>query len=441
MNRPAFLFSCLLPLLLAAPLAGAAPASPSPLVLTPFHAAGIYGLGDKAGWTVTPAPGATLPTDGFIYELRVNNLAPVQSGALDLTSGRAEIAISLPQPAMLYLEISPRGGQPCAAAGAAVAPTQLEPSVPRPADFDDFWATKLKLLESVPPNAVITPGKSGRPGVVYWTVRLDNIGGAHVYGQLAKPAREGKFPALLVLQWAGGPYPLQPSWVTDRAAAGWLVLNVEAHDVPGDLPPDFYAALPTLIKNYASIGNTDRDRSYFLQMYLGDCRAVDYLASLPDWDGRTLVLLGTSMGGQQSLCVAGLESRVTHVIVNEPSGCDADGSLHGRKAGYPNWDPSDPRVMATALYFDSVNFAPRIRATCLVAMGFVDETAPPVGIWIAFNQVPGRKEAAPMIDSPHNHLATAEQQRPFTERSAAWLAALARGAEAPLVATPADGSE
>ena len=26
-----------------------------------------------------------------------------------------------------------------------------------------------------------------------------------------------------------------------------------------------------------------------------------------------------------------------------------------------------------------------------------------------------------MIDSPHNHLATPEQQRPYTERSAEWL--------------------
>jgi cephalosporin-C deacetylase-like acetyl esterase len=162
-------------------------------------------------------------------------------------------------------------------------------------------------------------------------------------------------------------------------------------------------------------------------MYLGDCRAVDYLTGRPDWDGKTLVLMGTSMGGQQSLCIAGLHPRVTHVIVNEPSGCDADGSLHGRKAGYPNWDPGDPRVMATALYFDPVNFASRIKAACLVAMGFVDETSPPVGVWIAFNQIPGPKEAVPMIDSPHNNRATAGQQRPYTDRSAAWLAALVRG--------------
>ena len=77
--------------------------------------------------------------------------------------------------------------------------------------------------------------------------------------------------------------------------------------------------------------------------------------------------------------------------------------------------------MKTALYFDAVNFASHIKATSLVAMGFLDVTAPPVGIWTAFNQIQGPKEAAPMVDSPHNHLATPAQQQPYTGRSAEWL--------------------
>jgi cephalosporin-C deacetylase-like acetyl esterase len=440
MKRPTCCFSPRLGLAVLAASLAAVVVGAQPLTLTPFNQAGLYGLGERVGWTVTLPEGAVAPAGGYIYTIRKNNLAVIKSGRLDLAAGRATIETALDEPAMLYVEVSPRAGPTRAVAGAAVAPTQLQPSVPRPADFDAFWEAKIKALEAVPEDAVLTPGESGRPGVDYWTIKLDNIGGAHVYGQLAKPAREGEFPAMLVLQWASPPYPLQKPWVTDRAAEGWLVLNVEPHDVPGDLPPAFYAALPAVIKNYQTIGNTDRERNYFLQMYLGDYRAVDYLAGRPDWDGRTLVLTGTSMGGQQSLCVAGLHPRVTHVVVNEPAGCDADGSLHGRAAGYPNWDANDPRVMATALYFDPVNFASRIKATCLVSMGFVDETAPPVGIWTAFNQIPGPKEAVPLVDSPHNNQATAAQQRPYTDRSAAWLAALVRGTAPPPIADPARAS-
>jgi cephalosporin-C deacetylase len=409
--------------------AAAIPVDAQKVVLTPFQPSGIYRLGARVGWTVTLPPGATAPAGGYTYRLLQNEMVPIKSGTLDLAAGgSATIDTTLDVPAMIFLEVTPANApKERSIAGAAVAPREIQPEVARPADFDTFWTEKLAQLRAVPVDPVITPDASGVAGVDYATFRLNNVFGAHVYGQLAKPARPGKFPALVILQWASPPYPLQKPWVTDHAAAGWLTLNVEPHDVPSNLPPAFYAALPQMLKSYNTIYNDERDRNYFLQMYLGDCRALEYLKTRPDWDGKTLVLMGTSMGGQQSLCVAGLDPQVTDVIVDEPAGCDALAALHGRFASYPNWDVSNPKVVATAPYFDPVNFAPRIRARCLVAMGFVDETAAPAGVWTAFNLIPGPKEAAPMVDSPHNNLATAAQQRPYTDRSAAWLAALVRG--------------
>jgi lysophospholipase L1-like esterase/dienelactone hydrolase len=259
---------------------------------------------------------------------------------------------------------------------------------------------------------------------------MDHVGGKHVWGQLAKPhdpTNKKKYPGLLILQWASPPYPLQKAWVTDRAAEGWLAVNIEPHDVLPDQSKEYYDALPDALKQYNTIETRDRDRNYFLQMYLADIRAVDYLASRPDWDGKTLVVMGTSMGGQQSLCTAGLHPKVTALLVNVPAGADANGTAHGRKTGYPFWDANDPQVMKTAPYFDTVNCASRIKVPSLVSMGFIDTTTPPVGIWAAFNEIKGPKEAAPMIESPHNHLATAEQSLPWTNRSAAWLTALANG--------------
>jgi lysophospholipase L1-like esterase/dienelactone hydrolase len=162
-------------------------------------------------------------------------------------------------------------------------------------------------------------------------------------------------------------------------------------------------------------------------MYLADIRAADYLASRPDWDGKTLVVMGTSMGGQQSLCTAGLHPKVTAMLVNVPAGADANGTAQGRRIGYPNWDFNDPKVLETAQYFDTVNCAGRIKVPSLVSMGFIDTVTPPVGIWAAFNQIRAPKQAAPMVDSPHNHLATAEQSLPWTRSSAAWLGALLAG--------------
>lgn len=393
--------------------------------LTPFRPDATYAVGEKCGWTLSFPTDSTSALGAMTYVVRKYNDTPITSGQFEAGAGSRVIEVTVNEPAMLYAEVtSVADPKVRVVAGAAVAPTELRPSVPRPADFDAFWASKIELLQSVPAEPVVTPRDSGRQGVEYATIKLNNIQGASIHGQLAKPARPGKFPAVLILQWAGGPYPLQKNWVTDRAAEGWLALNIEPHDVPGDMPPEFYAALPRLIKNYQTIGNTDRDQNYFLRMYLGGYRAVDYLAGHPDWNGTVMLAMGTSMGGQQSFAVAGLHPKVTHMITHVPAGADSNGSRHGRRSGYPNWDDSNPKVMETALYFDIVNFAPRIRATSLVSMGFVDTVCPPVGIWIAFNQIRGPKKVVPLVEAAHNHQATAAQQRAYTDRSTEWLRSL-----------------
>jgi cephalosporin-C deacetylase-like acetyl esterase len=426
--------------LVASALAVASLSAQQP-TFTPDHANGIYAAGERVGWTVTLPSGVT-ETGPYTYTIRKNGGTPIGTGAVTLVNNRGRIETSLKEPAMLLLEVKPpagatgfgnvsTGGAGRVLLGAAVSPASIKPAEPKPADFDQFWEAKLKELAAIPMNAVVTAGASGKDGVDYATVKMDNVGGSHVYAQLAKPAREGRFPALLIMQWASPPYPLQKAWVTDRAAEGWLALNVEPHDVPPDMPQAFYDALPAIIKQYNTIGQLSRDESYFLRMYLGDYRAVEYLASRPDWDGRTIVVMGTSMGGQQSFATAGLNPRVTGLLVNVPSGADVTATLHGRIASYPNWNVKRPEVLKTARYFDTANFASRITATSLVAMGFIDDVSAPAGIWSVFNQIKGPKEALPLVDSPHNHLATARQQQPWLTRSAEWLAAFARG-ESPL---------
>lgn len=395
--------------LLAAPLVAA-----QPLTFTPLHETGIYALGEAARWNVSAPASAPVP---YHYVIKKNNRDVVKSGDLEFTDGHATIETALDEPAMLYVEVaSPVAGSPPIHLGAAIAPDKLQPSAPRPSDFDSFWDAKLKALAAIPINPRLTPGPVKSDVLEFYTVQLDSVG-SHVQGYLAKPAVEGKFPALVIFQYAGV-YPLQSKTVTDRAAEGWLAFDVDSHDMPPD-----QATAPA---NYNSVGNHDRETSYFLNMYLRDSRAIDYIASRPDWDGKTIVVMGTSMGGQQSLVAAGLNHKVTAVIVNEPSGADSNGDLHGRKAGYPNWPSSDPEVAQTALYFDTVNFASRIQAPTLAAVGFIDTTAPPAGIWTAFNQIPGSKEMISMVESDHNNR-TPEKQGAYNIRSKESLSALRNG--------------
>ncbi len=402
------------------------------LTLTPLKPGGIYALGERAGWQVSAPEGAA--GREYSYTIKKNNQDVIKTGTLDLAKP-ATIETTLDEPAMLYVEID--DGDPATelqAVGAAIAPAQLRPVVRKPRDFDRFWAEKIKRLQAVPANPVLTPKETSKQDVEHFILRMDHIDNRHIHGQVAKPKREGKFPGLVILQWASPPYPLQPEWVTDRAAEGWLAVNIEPHDVLPDQPKEYYDALPQELKEYHKIGINDRDKNYFLYMYLAAYRAVDYLASRPDWDGKTLVAMGTSMGGQQTLCVAGLNPKVTALITHVPAGADTHGPLHGRASGYPNWPTDDAKILATSPYFDTVNCTSRIKVPSLVSMGFIDTVTPPVGIFTAFNQIRGYKEAVPLVDAPHNHLATPEQQAAYENRSRDWLRTLAAGGD---VAEPA----
>jgi cephalosporin-C deacetylase-like acetyl esterase len=424
-------------LVLGAALAIAQRGQPIPQQLTfaPYHPSGIYDIGETVGWTVTPGP--VTPTYAYKWTIRRNNAVVLKEGKLDLSSGTDKIEITGDQPEMIYVAVEAYddlpGAAPAAipaappappaaqaagpgrglvsrftggndgrntgfyAVGAAVEPAKIGLSTPRPDDFDAFWDGKLAAQAKIPINAVLTPVQTDVPGVEMNMFVLDALG-SKAHGYVAKPAREGKFPAVIQLQYAGV-YALQARGVAQRASEGWLIVNVDSHD---KLPSDPSGGVP---QGYQAVGNTDREKSYFLNMYLRDSRALDYLLTRPDWDGKTIVLMGGSMGGQQSLMLAGLRpEKITAALVCVPAGADTNGDLHGRKAGYPNWPSNDPDVMKTALYFDTVNFAPRIKAAVMAGMGFIDTTSPPAGVWTALNQISVPKEPLPMIESDHDNI-------------------------------------
>jgi cephalosporin-C deacetylase-like acetyl esterase len=392
---------------------------PQQLAFAPYHASGIYNVGETVGWTVTP--GVTAPTYLYKWTIRRNNAVVLKEGKLDLSKGKDTIEIAADQPEMIYVaveaydDLAPGAAAPVVsgaprftggnagrntgfyAVGAAVAPTKLGLSTPRPADFDAFWNGKLAAQARIPINPVLTPVDTDVPNVEMNVFQLDALG-SKAHGYVAKPAKAGKFPALIQLQYAGV-YALNAHADAQRAAQGWLMVNVDSHD---KLPSDPAGTVP---RNYQAVGNTDREQSYFLDMYLRDSRALDYLLTRSDWDGKTVALIGGSMGGQQSLALAGLRpEKITTVAVCVPAGADSNGDLHGRKAGYPNWPSDNPEVMKTGLYFDTVNFASRIKAPVFAAMGFIDTISPPAGVWTALNQITGPVEAFPMIESEHDNL-------------------------------------
>ena len=407
------------------------------LALKPEKPDAIYRPGESIIWRAECPPASSGGIASAGYVLKEGGGTILSRGWIHFEAGVGEITASLDHPGTILAEITATnaaGKTIDALAGAAIAPEKILRSAPCPADFNAFWQAKLDELAKVPAQPVLTAEPSERTGVEYWKITIDNIRGTHIEGQLARPTEGQKYPGLLLLQWAGN-YPLQKSWVTSRAAEGWLVLDISAHDLPIDRPQSYYDALTAgALNNYPAIGNDDREKSYFLRMFLGDYRAVEYLSHRSDWNGRTLAVSGNSQGGLQSLVAAGLNPKVTAIMALVPAGCDNTGDLLGRRPGWPDWmahlNGHDPAIIRdTSRYFDAVNFAARVKCPALVGLGLVDITSPPSGVFAAVNQMPGPKEVVVMPDA--NHHGDHNTHAPFETRAAAWRSALLHGQPVP----------
>src|SRR6476620_1902015 len=166
-----WLYACLA--LSANPVAAQRAPIAEQLTFTPYHANGVYDVGETVGWTVSPGP--TPPAYAYKWTVRRNNAVVLKEGKLDLTAGKATIEVVGDQPEMVYVAVeayenlSPDAAAPAGepphflggntgrntgfyAVGAAVAPTKIGLSTPRPADFDDFWDAKLAAQAKVPIN-------------------------------------------------------------------------------------------------------------------------------------------------------------------------------------------------------------------------------------------------------------------------------------------------
>ena len=411
------------------------------LTVSPDKASGVYEIGQTVHWSAVWKTNSPIPPMHF--RLLQGGLTEVGHGDLTFSNGVATLKTKFESPGTMLLEV--KGGNSLSqlrvTAGAVAAPQQIMVSAPRPEDFDAFWRAKLKELEMVPANPSLESTDVSNANVAYWKITLDNIRGTHIHGQLACPAQGNKFPALLILQYAGV-YGLKTSWVTDRAKEGWLALNIEAHDLPIDQLEGFYQTQNAgPLREYQAIGNDNRDTSYFLRMYLSCYRALEYLTQREDWDGKTLVIMGDSQGGMQGLMLAGLHpQQVTAVNVLLPAGCDLNGPEVGRVGGWPNWyfstSGKDPKkVREASRYYDVANFAPLIRCPMLVGVGLRDETCPPAGVFAAYNQITSPKEIVILPKSAH--FGTAHEDptalMSFNERRwHNWMPALVRGGPAPV---------
>ena len=334
------------------------------------------------------------------WTISKDGVPPIISGKAKLVNGKATVSGQLDEPGFLICRATYVTNKTSVTAlgGAGFDPEKIKPSMPVPDDFDTFWQAKKTELAKIPMDAKLTPVKSTSKDVESFDLQLGSIG-APVSGYFARPigAKPKSLPVILTVHGAGvrssslgGPV----GW----AKQGLLALDINAHGLPNGNPDKYYSDLANgELKDYRTRGNDSRDTIYFLGMYLRLVRALDFLTAQPEWDGRTVVVYGSSQGGAQAIAAAGLDKRVTFIAAGVPAMCDHTGAVVNRISGWPKIVPTgadgkpDAKALAAARYFDGMNFATRTKAGAIFTVGFIDSTCPPSSVFANYNNYAGKK--------------------------------------------------
>ena len=305
-----------------------------------------------------------------------------------------------------------------ASIGVIADPEEIRPILPEPADFQQFWDQARAELAKVPMKVKRTEAEvpKARQGEFQcWDVQVDCAGNAPVSGYLTLPvkAEPKSLPAVVSFQ-GGGVYS---GW--KQFNPGAIVFNINAHGIANGQPKSFYAELSkTKLLNYWTRNSDSRDQFYFRNMFLRVQRALDFVKTLPEYDGKTLIVFGSSQGGAQALVAAGMDPDVVLVGAQVPSMGDLGGILAGRPSGWPrlievkDGKVVNPEIVKTLPYYDMAFFAKRIRAEVYFTVGLIDTTCCPTSVYAAFNCVPGRKHMTTMPDEGH----TGKWDQAFTQR-------------------------
>jgi cephalosporin-C deacetylase-like acetyl esterase len=251
-----------------------------------------------------------------------------------------------------------------------------------------------------------------------YAVRIACAGGKPVTGYLSIPkdAKDGKkYPAHLETHGYSYRPPYNPPGMRDDQ----IELNINAHGV--DLPAfgateayykEFGEKIKSNGKAYAldPVQNSDREAAYFNGMALRVMRALEYLKSLPEWNGKDLIASGGSQGGLQTIWAAGLDPQVTRADSTVTWCCDMGGRTT-LKRNPPNWGVSETVAMR---YYDPVNIARRISPKCFTLIpraGLGDYTCPPSGLAILYNNIPGPKKINWEQGSTHGYVPPEPHQK------------------------------
>ncbi len=382
------------------------------ITVAPDHTDWNYKIGETTKFQITITKNSELlPNTVVHYEVGPEMMTPVKSDSVNLKDGKMLIdGGTMKVPGFLRCVVTAwvDGIKYEAVATTGYNREMILPTTDAPADFNQFWDKAKADAAKIPMDAQLTilPERCTEKVNVYQASFQNCKEGSRFYGILCVPKKEGKYPALLEVPGAG----VRP-YYGDVAMAenGVITFEVGIHGISVIQPPSIYTDLfRTTLMGYWYFNLDDKDRYYYKRVYLGCVRSIDFIFSLPQFDGKTLAVTGGSQGGGLSIVTASLDSRVKYLGAFFPALCDFTGDLYGRAGGWPQLFGKDDRLfnekkdkIETSKYYDAVNFARNIKVPGYFSWGYNDDTCPPTSMYAAYNVITAPKSLFVVQETGH----------------------------------------
>lgn len=398
-------------------------------VTEPDHPDWIYRTGEKAKIKISLFKYG-IPQDGITvnYETGSELMPSDKTGSITLKNGKAEINIgTLDKPGFrdCIFSVMINGKKYSHHVKVGFSPDKIKPYTEMPDGFMDFWKNNIKEASEFPLK--YTKEKAEE----YCTEKIDcyliklqlNNRGQAVYGYLFYPknAKPGSCPVVLSPPGAGIKTIKEPLRHKYYAEEGFIRLEFEIHGLNPTMSEEQFKEISNAFNGkengYLTNGLDNKDNYYMKRVYLSCLRCIDLLTSLPEWDGKNVIVQGGSQGGALAMITAGLDKRVTACVVNHPALSDMAGYMAGRAGGYPHFfrtrGMDTKEKLETMSYYDVVNFARLIKADTFMTWGFNDNTCPPTTSYAVYNTLECSKEA--LITPINEHWTSEETERGHLE--------------------------
>jgi cephalosporin-C deacetylase len=283
-----------------------------------------------------------------------------------------------------------------------IRPEEIVSPQDKPADFDDYWNRAKKELAAVEPQfKVIRQDSLCSSTREVFIVEMRSLGNILIRGWYIRPAKPGKYPAILHVQ--GYSTFLIPEWMYPGDDMVSFGLNIRGHGFSHD---DINPGFPGYLQYFLD----DKELYIYRGAYMDCIRAVDFLCSREEVDKSRIAVEGGSQGGALSFATAALDNdRIALCVPQVPFLSDFPdyfkvaawpaGEFHEYMAKHPEIAPG--KIFETLSYIDIKNLASRIKAPVFMAVGLMDQTCPPHINFAAYNQLKVPKEYKVYPESGH----------------------------------------